>query len=61
MRESNYPDLVQDYVHIPFDTTLHRERKILSEEEEIDPYSITSFYNGSVDNKRLTFSKEQVS
>ena len=52
MRESNYPDLVQDYVHIPFDTTLHRERKILSEEEEIDPYSITTFYNDSVDNKR---------
>ena len=52
MRECNYPDLVQDYVNMPFDTTLHRERTMISNEENIEPYSITSFCDVSMDNRR---------
>ena len=53
MRDCTYPDLVQDYVHLPFDTTLHRTKKLLEEsieeEENIEPYSCTSFWDQSID------------
>ena len=52
VKETNYPDLVQDYVNMPFDTTLHREQKLFSRKEDIEPYSITSFGDESMENRR---------
>jgi len=59
--DCTYPDLVQDYVHLPFDTTLHRTRRLEqeSEEESIEPYGVTRFWDQSINSDRLTSMDER--